>query len=79
MVTLLELMSIEEIIKDAMTITSALEVLNILILNCDEIEKNRISISVDAILNILEMHQNTKMVMLPIFGAILAFRDKNRS
>ena len=56
MVTLLELMSIEEIIKDAMTITSALEVLNILILNCEEIDKNRISIAVDCVLNILEMH-----------------------
>lgn len=33
-VTLLEIMSFENVIEEVMTITSALEVLNILILNC---------------------------------------------
>jgi hypothetical protein len=78
MVTLLEIMSIDHVIEDVMTITSALEVLNILILNCKNLDVNRISISVDTLMNILAIHINTKMVQMPIFGAILALRDKNQ-
>ena len=60
-----------------MTITSALEVLNILILNCPRIDAMRIQICVETLMNILAVHLNSKMVQMPIFGAILALRDKD--
>jgi hypothetical protein len=77
-VTLLEIMSFDSVIEDVMTITSALEVLNILILNCQQIDETRIHICVETLLNILQIHMGTKMVQMPIFGAILALRDKNK-
>lgn len=46
-------MSFENVIDDVMTITSALEVLNILILNCNQIDETRIQICVETLLNIL--------------------------
>jgi len=56
-VTMLEIMSFEKVIEEVMTIASALEVLNVLILNCDSFDDTRIQICVETLMNILQIHQ----------------------
>lgn len=76
-VTILEILSFEKIMDEVMVIASALEVLNVLILSCAKFERNRVQIAVESLLNILLIHQHSKIVQMPVFGAILALRDKD--
>jgi len=56
---MLEIMSFEKVIEEVMTIASALEVLNVLILNCPQFDEDRVQICVDTLMNILQIHQQT--------------------